>query len=155
MMLPAQTRPLNTKPSPRLYEHTPDGRLIPYALPPKTLAPDTRTSETGAKLEEAMAKPSHPPEVPLSKPVAVPSTVEDSWDGWPDGRFELDYDWDAVNRTGSLWVHWACKNTDGDRKGDNFASRWEQGKHSTRQCMGIIKCDNDDCSVLVRPQTTP
>jgi hypothetical protein len=131
---------------PLLYERTADGQFVPYTQSP--------------------GMPKVTSTIPLLKPNVVPlparpkvdnPTVETNvaWDGWPDGSFEADYAWDAVESTGNLRVHWSCRNTGGDRKGSQLATSWEQGKHSTRQCMGIIQCDNDDCHVLVRPQTTP
>ena len=28
-----------------------------------------------------------------------------NWDGWPNGNFERDFDWDAVKKTGNIAVH--------------------------------------------------
>jgi hypothetical protein len=125
-----------------LYKRTLDGQFVPY-VPSKSL---DRLKTTAACESLPLLSPKH---------AAAPLAADDAWDGWPDGEFEQDYDWDALRGNGHLRVHWACKNTGGDRKGDIFATSWEQGKRSTRQCMGIIKCDNADCLVLVRPQTTP
>lgn len=78
-----------------------------------------------------------------------------TWDGWPDGDFEEDVDWTMWKETGKLRSHWAAKVSGGYRKGSEFADTWEGGKRSTRQCLGIITCDNDDCEMVIRPQTTP
>ena len=78
-----------------------------------------------------------------------------NWDGWPNGNFEQDFDWDAVKKTGNIAVHWAYKTHGGDRKGEDTAATWLQGKQSTRQCLGIIICDNESCEIVVRPHTRP
>ena len=149
-------QPVNLKPPlhppimqasvPLLYERTSDGQFIPY------------TQSPGMPKVNSIIPPLKRDVVPLPAHARDNNpTIETNvgWDGWPDGNFEADYAWDAVQSTGNLCVHWSCRNTGGDRKGSQLASSWEQGKHSTRQCMGIIQCDNDDCHVLVRPQTTP
>ncbi|KAF8069339.1 hypothetical protein FPV67DRAFT_1625517 [Lyophyllum atratum] len=81
-------------------------------------------------------------------------TVTD-WDGWPDGFFERDFTFNEVFETNNLKAHWAMKVSGGDRKGDSHAMDWQGGKKSTRRCMGIMECDDRDCEVVTRPQTTP
>lgn len=75
------------------------------------------------------------------------------WDGWPDGTFALDVDWKTYQSTGDLMTHWACKPVGGSRKGDEFSSTWQGGKLAKRVCLGVIVCNNDDCPMVVRPQT--
>ena len=70
-------------------------------------------------------------------------------------RSEQDFDWDAVKKSGNIAVHWAYKTHGGDRKGEDTAATWLQGKQSTRQCLGIIICDNESCEIVVRPHTRP
>ena len=96
-------------------------------------------------------------------PVAVPplraknssSKVSDSdWNGWPDGTFEREFTFEEVNAYNNLQVHWATK-SHGVRGGNNFAEEWIDGKRLRRDCLGIIQCDNPDCTITIRPQTTP
>ena len=49
--------------------------------------------------------------------------------------------------------HWAVFVGGGDRKGNEHAANWENGKKATRICLGIILCDNPDCQLSVRPHT--
>ena len=77
------------------------------------------------------------------------------WDGWPDGTFERTFTYAEVEVMKDLQVHWAMRRHGGDRKGDNFAKAVEGGKKSKRSCLGIIKCDNPDCQIVIRPQTRP
>jgi hypothetical protein len=79
----------------------------------------------------------------------------EDWDGWPDGNFEQDFSWPEFEETSNLSVHWAVRVNGGDRRGDEHAESWQQGKKSSRRCMGIIECDNPTCNIIVRPQTTP
>jgi hypothetical protein len=133
---------------PPLFRQTPDGKYVPYILPQP------------GPLFSAVLKP---PPIPLNRERPLPplpreDTLEPreiKWDGWPNGYFAQNYDQDMLDETGDLHVHWACKNTCGDRKGSVFATSWEAGRRSTRQCLGILKCDNEDCQVIVRPQTDP
>ena len=76
------------------------------------------------------------------------------WDGWPDGTFESEFTFEEVDAYNNLQVHWATK-SHGVRGGNNFAEEWVDGKRLHRDCLGIIKCDNPDCTITVRPQTTP
>ena len=77
------------------------------------------------------------------------------WDGWPDGTFERLFTHAEVDATQGLQVHWAMRRHGGDRKGDLFSKTVEGGKKSKRTCLGIIKCDNPDCQIVIRPQTRP
>lgn len=101
-----------------------------------------------------LALPVQPPQ-PLNskKKVAIDASIE--WDGWPDGHFEKDFTFEEYNKTGRLKVHWAHKIGGGDRKGDSHAEEWGNGKRSWRQCLGVIKCDNPQCEIITRPNTTP
>jgi hypothetical protein len=77
------------------------------------------------------------------------------WDGWPDGTFERLFTHAEADATQGLQVHWAMRRHGGDRKGDLFSKTVEGGKKSKRTCLGIIKCDNPDCQIVIRPQTRP
>jgi hypothetical protein len=76
------------------------------------------------------------------------------WDGWPDGTFQREFTFEEVDTYNNLQVHWATK-SHGVRGGNNFADKWIDGKRLRRDCLGIITCDNPDCTIAIRPQTTP
>ena len=76
------------------------------------------------------------------------------WNGWPNGVIEQDFTWAEFEGTDQLMSHWAMKVGGGDRRGDISAGIWERGKRSTRDCLGIIQCSNEDCDYAVRPLTT-
>ena len=78
-----------------------------------------------------------------------------NWDGWPNGNFEQDFDWDAVKQTGNIAVHWAYKAHGDDCKGKGTAATWLRGKQSTHQHLRIIICDNESCEIVVHPHTRP
>jgi hypothetical protein len=80
--------------------------------------------------------------------------LDSDWDGWPDGTFETEFTFEEVDTYNNLQVHWATK-SHGVRGGNNFAKEWIDGKRLRRDCLGIIKCDNPDCAIAIRPQTTP
>ena len=100
-----------------------------------------------------------------SKPLATPNTSAmpvslekdgkpaEKWDGWPDGFIERDFTFHDVDDYNNLQVHWATK-THGHRGGFDSADSWEHGKKQHRECLGIIECDNPDCLIAIRPQTT-
>jgi len=75
------------------------------------------------------------------------------WDGWPDGSFQCDFTFHKVDEDNNLQVHWSTK-THGHHGGSDFSDSWEQGKKSHKECLGIIECDNPDCLIAIRPQTT-
>jgi len=104
-----------------------------------------------------------PPTPPIiHQPPEVKSIVPNSnslsqgpWDGWPDGKFHRDFNLDEYKQADNLKIHWANKAIGGDRTGDEHAQTWERGKRATRRCLGVLTCDNDNCSIVVRPKTTP
>jgi hypothetical protein len=91
--------------------------------------------------------------------VAVPASVppapafDSKWDGWPNGKFEHEFTFEEVSDLNNLQVHWATR-TNGQRGGDDFATSWTREKRRYKQCLGIIECDNPDCIIAVRPQTS-
>ncbi|KAJ3723722.1 hypothetical protein C8R42DRAFT_531287, partial [Lentinula raphanica] len=76
------------------------------------------------------------------------------WDGWIDGNVVADFSWDDIEKTHDLMVHWARKDygSKGSR-GDFVAEEWILGKKNTRSCLGVIVCDDPECSTIIRPQT--
>ena len=76
------------------------------------------------------------------------------WDAWPDGMIKRDFTWQEFEATGELMSHWAAKVGGGDRRGKLSAAVWAMGKRSTRDCLGVIHCDDEDCTYAVRPFTT-
>jgi hypothetical protein len=82
------------------------------------------------------------------------SSSTSEWDSWPNGMIEQDFTWEEFEATDQLMSHWAAKVGGGDRRGDTSAGSWERGKRSTRDCLGIIHCDDIDCNYGVRPFTT-
>ena len=105
---------------------------------------------------------------PVNHPSGIPAAVRyhnhksttenvnatSEWDGWPNDVIQQDFTWKEYEFTNQLMSHWAAKVGGGDRKGDISAGMWERGKRSTRDCLGIINCNNEDCHYAVRPFTT-
>lgn len=77
------------------------------------------------------------------------------WDGWPDGNFSQDFTHEEVKATGNLCWHWPFKSNGGYRNGDTNAAAWQNGKKSSKKCLGVIQCENPDCEVILRVATTP
>ena len=88
------------------------------------------------------------------KSTAENENISSKWDGWPDGIIVHDFTWKEYESTGQLMSHWAAMIGGGDCRGDASAGMWERGKRSTRDCLGIIQCNNEDCDFAVRPFTT-
>lgn len=103
--------------------------------------------------------PNPAPTVGNPKPLEVKTQksvgIDNRWDGWPDGEFEMDFTWPEVTATSNLRCHWAVLAGGGDRKGNEHAETWEGGKRATRSCLGIISCSNPVCSIIVRPNVKP
>ncbi|KAF8214508.1 hypothetical protein K438DRAFT_1563239 [Mycena galopus ATCC 62051] len=160
-------RPVSTNPGSLLYTRTSDGFFHPHQ--PSTVAHSnpiytsqssniySSTSKIPSSFNESIhaAAPSAPSAPSIIRPQPEsPAAVDDEWNLWPDGEFEADFTWEEFDCTKQLQVHWSCRVGGGDRKGSDMADRWEAGKKSTRTCQGIITCDVDTCSVILRPQTT-
>jgi hypothetical protein len=114
------------------------------------------------------------PEIPIHRPknktasdirpssLPVPTTlpkitesIHTKWDPWPDGKFQLDLNWQEVGETKKLQTHWAERIQGGDRKGDELAEVWDKGKRATRVCLGVFVCDNGRCGRVTRPKIDP
>ncbi|KAJ7584600.1 hypothetical protein C8J56DRAFT_1166636 [Mycena floridula] len=78
---------------------------------------------------------------------SVPKKVP--WKGYPDGNLEFNFNEDEMNQTGRLMTHWACSNY-GSHTGSPGADTWQKGQCTTRTCLGIMFCDNDDCMIKKR-----
>uniref|UniRef100_A0A8H7XLG1 Uncharacterized protein n=1 Tax=Psilocybe cubensis TaxID=181762 RepID=A0A8H7XLG1_PSICU len=124
-----------------------------------TAARNYAQRNTPAAHSNILALPSTPAvpsgTLPL-QPTNLPSVgVAVDWDGWPDGEFSQDFSFDEVAKTGNLLIHWAHKVNGGDRYGNDHANKWRKGKRSSRRCLGAIICDNQDCTIVIRPKTSP
>ncbi|KAJ7578094.1 hypothetical protein C8J56DRAFT_1031021 [Mycena floridula] len=78
---------------------------------------------------------------------SVPEKVP--WKGYPDRNLEFNFNKDEMNQTGRLMTHWACSNY-GSHTGSPGADTWQKGQCTTRICLGIMFCDNDDCMIKKR-----
>lgn len=108
----------------------------------------TRPSTATKHLPEAQLGGSH-------KAAIKPGiSTGSNWDSWPDGTMNRDFTWEEFKAAGQLMCHWATKVGGGDRSGNALAEVWERGKKSTRSCLGVIVCDDEDCEYTVRPLTT-
>ncbi|KAG6913601.1 hypothetical protein DXG01_005645 [Tephrocybe rancida] len=88
-----------------------------------------------------------------TKAATIKLQLADEWDGWPDGDFECDFTHKEFEATNELVTQWATATGGGSHTKDTDGLRWQEGKTSTRKCLGIIKCNNKDCEVLVCPHT--
>ncbi|KAK0207398.1 hypothetical protein IW262DRAFT_1302743 [Armillaria fumosa] len=52
-------------------------------------------------------------------------------------------------------VHWSTKNNGGDIHRSKDSPAVNGSKISNKQCLGILQCDNPDCSTGYHPQVTP
>ncbi|KAJ7196708.1 hypothetical protein GGX14DRAFT_318451, partial [Mycena pura] len=82
------------------------------------------------------------------------------WDGWPNGVWERTYSLTEFQRSKKFRVKWACSTPgttrqDAKRQGDKLAVRWQDGKRTRRFCLGIIKCDQQNCKIIIRPHVRP
>ncbi|KAJ7312270.1 hypothetical protein DFH08DRAFT_822304 [Mycena albidolilacea] len=132
--------PLSTR---SLTHHTPrdtrrgnrdeaSSRMHPYRQA-KSLSNDRARAKHGVAAPSS-TKSKHRPKVPGPTVEPVSSTAE--WDGWPDGSLGFNH-------------------TRRSRGGSADANTWQLGKMTRRQCQGVIKCDNEDCMIIVRPQSRP
>lgn len=95
--------------------------------------------------------PALPPPVKQNSEVTL--EVE-GWDGWPDGEFERIFTWAEFQVTGKLRSHWSYETTGGDKTGDMNAEDYNDGYKTSRDCKGVLMCDNRrQCRIVVRAQT--
>ncbi|PBK79270.1 hypothetical protein ARMGADRAFT_1040933 [Armillaria gallica] len=69
--------------------------------------------------------------------------LHETWDGWPDGDFDLDIDHTTFEATKKLLVHWSMKVNGGDKIHSANAETWQAGKRSNRLCLGHMECDKE------------
>ncbi|KAK0213454.1 hypothetical protein DFS33DRAFT_1270054 [Desarmillaria ectypa] len=78
--------------------------------------------------------------------------LHETWDGWPDGDFELDTDHATFEATKNLMVLLSMKVNGGDKVHFSDAETWQAGKRSTRLCLGYMECDKETCHIIIRPK---
>ncbi|PBK92004.1 hypothetical protein ARMGADRAFT_1031465 [Armillaria gallica] len=69
--------------------------------------------------------------------------LHETWDGWPDGDFDLDIDHTTFEAMRKLLVHWSMKVNGGDKIHSAIAETWQAGKRSNRLCLGHMECDKE------------
>ncbi|KAJ6473065.1 hypothetical protein C8R45DRAFT_1163444 [Mycena sanguinolenta] len=161
--------PAQMNPGSLLYTRSSDGRFHPHG--PLPMVTDSNPIHTP---QLSSIHPTRAAQIPLTfseqiqaaaqtvpgapnitrMQLETPAVADDEWSPWLDGEFEADFTWKQFADTKQLQVHGSCRVGGGDRKGDEMADYWEAGKRSTRTCQGIITCDVDICSIILRPQTT-
>jgi hypothetical protein len=77
------------------------------------------------------------------------------WDGWPAGSWSHLYTFSEFEALSNLSVHWATRVLGGDKKGDSNSATPSGGKITRQKCLGIIHCQNPDCSGVICTQTHP
>lgn len=76
------------------------------------------------------------------------------WDGFPDGHFSHLFTLKEARELDNLMVHWAFTVLGGKPNQSATSETWQGGKTTRRQCLGTIECSNDDCRIIIRPQST-
>ncbi|KAK0201339.1 hypothetical protein DFS33DRAFT_1276243 [Desarmillaria ectypa] len=78
--------------------------------------------------------------------------LHETWDGWPDGDFELDIDHGMFEAKKNLMVLWSMKVNGGDKVHFADVETWQAGKRLTCLCLGYMKCDKETCHIIIRPK---
>ncbi len=86
--------------------------------------------------------------LPSKTPVTASASIQ--WDNWPDGNFTRDMTSVEFQESLQCMVHWSHE-TSGSSRGSEYAETVSKGRKSFRRCNGIIRCDNPDCSRILRP----
>jgi hypothetical protein len=79
------------------------------------------------------------------------------WNGWPSGRFALDFDHAAYMKHGMLAVQWAARNCKGNngrknQQGSVHSAKISGGKESYKKCLGVFRCTNIHGQIITRPK---
>ncbi|KAF5372086.1 hypothetical protein D9758_004961 [Tetrapyrgos nigripes] len=80
------------------------------------------------------------------------------WNGFPNGKFAIDLDYSTFSAHKNLAVQWATWGSSGanGKNGQSFTVNGEtisQGRESYKQCLGILRCRNENCDIITRPKT--
>lgn len=97
-------------------------------------------------LEPVMVKET--PASAATRPVNTSAGAQ--WDPWPDGDFTQELTSSEFQQTLQCMVHWSYE-TSGSSRGSEYSETVDKGRKSFRRCNGIIRCDNPDCSRILRP----
>lgn len=73
-------------------------------------------------------------------------TTPVAWDGWPDGELRCLFSAQEVADTSQLEINWVCEPLPGHR-GSTTAATWQKGKEIQRQCVGVLECSSQSCSL--------
>ncbi|KAJ7710295.1 hypothetical protein B0H14DRAFT_3021720 [Mycena olivaceomarginata] len=92
-------------------------------------------------------RPSRRLHTSVHQPVSsTPANITpETWDGWPDGRFQCQFLPQQVTDTNQLAIHWVCEALPGHR-GSPTALTWRKGKAIHRRCIGVLECRSLSCS---------
>ncbi|KAJ7321627.1 hypothetical protein DFH08DRAFT_1033568 [Mycena albidolilacea] len=108
---------------------------VPPDNSPEELEPTTHGPSPNNDMPDVDGGPVRPSSRRLhtSVPQPVSSTpaniTPETWDGWPDGRFQCQFLPQQVTDTNRLVIHWVCEALPGHR-GSPTALTWQKGKES-------------------------
>ncbi|KAF9060861.1 hypothetical protein BDP27DRAFT_1429567 [Rhodocollybia butyracea] len=79
---------------------------------------------------------------------------EGHWPAWPNHPFTVDVPHQYYEHNKKLQVLWATQTSSyNGTKGSFNSSTMQGGRVSHRTCLGVLSCDNNDCSIVMRPVT--
>ncbi|KAJ7713663.1 hypothetical protein B0H16DRAFT_1620622 [Mycena metata] len=150
-----------------LVVHGLAARQSPRARRGSTLAPyyDENGQLQGWVREERKKRVIAPPRQPSTSPPprgrATPalsaragptpaSSSLESWDGFPDDRFQCHFTRQQVEDTSRLAVYWIFDKLPG-KSGSTNAVTPEKGRLSHFRCAGVIHCKTAVCTVQIAP----
>ncbi|KAJ7034318.1 hypothetical protein C8F04DRAFT_1234365 [Mycena alexandri] len=88
--------------------------------------------------------------VSVQTAATLPNFPLESWDGFPDHRFQCHFTRQQVEDTSRLAFYWIADKLPGKR-GSTDAITPEKGKLSRFKCAGIIQCKTVVCTVQIAP----
>jgi hypothetical protein len=72
-----------------------------------------------------------------------------TWDFWPDGEFRSHVSHQQLWDTNQLATNWVLETT--LNRGSKNARTWQTGHELRRQCLGVVECYTQTCSMQLAP----
>ncbi|KAJ7820666.1 hypothetical protein B0H14DRAFT_3735454 [Mycena olivaceomarginata] len=113
-----------------------------------TEAQEHRSCPEMCLLENRVSRQSHEQSQPTPALDSI-AQIPFSWDFWPDGQFQSSVSPREITDTHKLATNWVLETV--RSRGSPGALTWQKGHELRRQCVGVIKCHNDTCSLQLAP----
>jgi hypothetical protein len=87
---------------------------------------------------------------PRTRPdISSPKLIAFTWDFWLDGEYRANVSSQQLLDTKQLATNWVLETT--LNRGSKHARTWQKSDELRRQCLGVVECHSQTCSMQLAP----